>query len=215
MPHPTMDRILHQVRDGYATFDDLMRETSSDFRSLALYLMRRWTPPAWATTEDFVQELYLGAWGAIWRWEPNRSSMTLRKYVTYNAVAAAKRELHRARGAGVSGSPDKRPSHIETPIDMHEDMRARTLSEPAEQEARLLIQEERAEALAYALEVCESEGEREILKAIGRTGSVTTAAKVLYNNPTKRRKRQWDNEQHAERDALRAARKVVARLGGT
>lgn len=89
---------LEQLRAGKTDFARFAASTSADFRRLARYLMRRWSSPSGVGPEDVEQELRLGAWEALVRWKPT-GGMPLDRYVTWCAVASAKRWLHGQRAA--------------------------------------------------------------------------------------------------------------------
>lgn len=210
----TLDTTLALVRDGRISFDQMVAETRQQFRAMAGYLARRWTPPACTTLDDIVQDLYLGAWLSIWNWQEGRGP-TLARYVVYNAISTAKRALHKARGAKLSGSPDKNPSRIETPLSTFpkgDELAAMLLVEDAEQEERLIARETREEAMKRAIEACETSCERVAMLTIIEGGSVEDAAKLLYDNTDAKIGLMLHSEEHTARWIYREASAVVDRL---
>lgn len=79
-------------------FDDFARATRGYWEMQARRLMRRWQTPADVEVEDVVQELLLGAWKAVPRFDPARGK-TLVQYVRWNAISKAKKFMHRQRCA--------------------------------------------------------------------------------------------------------------------
>lgn len=110
-----LERALWDLREGRISFTEFARESRPAWEALATYIARRWRLPSWGTTEDLVQELLLGAWEFVWKFEPCMGT-TIRRFVIYNAVDKAKKHAHRMRGASLSGSADRNPSHVERPL---------------------------------------------------------------------------------------------------
>jgi DNA-directed RNA polymerase specialized sigma24 family protein len=208
-----MGPILHRVLTGRVSFNEFARGARPQFTALATYLARRWSPPSWLTIDDLEQELLLGVWRSVWDWDPTRG-VPIKRFVIFNAVAHAKRELHRARGACLHGSPDKALSRMETPMDLDDPEVSRIMCIEPEQEARLVLAEERQEALGHALMVCRSDAERRILEAIVNAGTLEGGAATLYGDPTIRRRARWCHEGQAEHHVRRTAAAVAARLAG-
>lgn len=110
-----LNALLGAVRDEKLTWNAFVGATQAEFTAMAMSLVRRWKPPSWYGITDVVQELYLWAWRFLPNFDPSRGK-TIKQFVVYNAMSGAKRELHRARGAKLSGTADKNPSRIEAPI---------------------------------------------------------------------------------------------------
>lgn len=211
-----LEEVLLLVRDGRISFTEFVHETKSQFRAMAGYLARKWTPPTWMPVEDIEQELYLGAWHAIWDWEPiGNRHVTITRYVVWNAISDAKRELHKARGAKLSGSPDRNPSRMETPLAaMHEgeQLAINVLSAPPEQESLIVAFEERESAIDRAIKACLTERERMVMIAVVNTESIEEGARVLYDDVDTRLKLRLGSEDAAERLVYRDACLVAERL---
>src|SRR5262249_26582278 len=158
--------------EGSITFTEFVSRTRSDFVRMANYLLRRWVSPAWFSVDDVVQELYLGAWNHIWRYEPILAKgITLARYVVYNAMTSAKAQLHKAPGATIPGPPDKKKSAIETPLTAFGDDRegeslveSLTAEAPRAEDA-LVTHEEWRERVCQALRHCETPDERTAILA--------------------------------------------------
>lgn len=211
---------LHLVHDEKIDFGSFVAATRVEFRKMALYLVRRWTPPEWFTLEDIEQELYLGAWKYIWRFDPTRGK-SISNFVTYNAIQHAKTALHVARGVTISGSPDRKVSNIETPLSMFgeegdgEALMSVILGEAPQAEEALIEHEDRKAACKVALRACESQQERYVVLAIREAKSVDGASRVLYDDIDNRIDLRLSSEAHAERFVKRHAIAVVQRMSQT
>jgi DNA-directed RNA polymerase specialized sigma24 family protein len=209
-----LEEILMLVRDGHVSFAEFVIGTRTQFRSMAGYLARKWTPPSWMTLEDLEQELYLAAWHAIWDFEEGRG-VGISKYVVFNAISGAKRALHKARGAKLSGSPDRNPSRMETPLAQFidgEQLMINTLAEPAEQESLIVAFEDRKEAVQRAVKACKSDCERAAVLAIVDTESIEGGARVIYDDVDTRLSLRLGSEEAAERFVYRTALAVAERV---
>ena len=95
-------------------FSKLWSETQEDWTSLAADSLRRWKVPEHrGAVEDMRQELAIGALKALRRYCPGRGP-TMPEYLVWNAMAYAKKRLHKMRGAKLSGNSGKNPSRIDT-----------------------------------------------------------------------------------------------------
>lgn len=201
--------------DGRITFDALARATRRDFERMAAYLLRRWTAPAWYVLEDVAQELLLGAWLTMWDWSEAMGG--LKRFVVFGAMCRAKRELHRARGAKLSGSPDRNPSRIEYPLSSYgeegdgEAMADALLAVEADAEAFLIAREDAVEGVRAAIDACDTEVERAVILAIAEAGGLAEGALAVYNDDDARVSLRLVSAEHAEKFMLRTARAVVRR----
>lgn len=165
-----MKQALEQVRDGVDTFDSFALATSDRWRRLAFTLLRRWSAGSAVDIDDLTQELLIGAWLAIPRWEDGRQS--LERFVVWNAMTDAKRWLHKQRGANLHGNPDKAESRFavlaldDEPID-------------AEVEAAQERIVETLTRLRLACRLLRSEKSATALAAVAVTGSVDGAMTYL------------------------------------
>jgi DNA-directed RNA polymerase specialized sigma24 family protein len=104
---------LRDVYEGRATFDQLAKAHRGHFRALAASVMRRWKQPVWVTLEDVEQDVLLGAYQAIWKYEHGLGP-TLSQYLVYNAYDKAKKKAHKSRNAVRSGNrADSNPGRME------------------------------------------------------------------------------------------------------
>lgn len=223
-----LERQLVALRAKKTTFDKFVHATRVDYERMALYLLRRWNTPSWYSTEDVEQELYMGTWKHIGSYQPGRGP-SLKSFVVFNAMAWAKRQLHKARGAksGVDEkgekltSPDFIPSNFEATFSsgifgstaalMQANLDA-VFQEEAVAEAALIEHESRTIALQKAIEACENPKEEAAFLAIRDAGSLDDAAYMLYYNIDDRIAFRLHSEEHAERFVYRQAHAVVDRL---
>lgn len=215
-----LERQLLLVLDGRVSFDTFASRTRREFERMATYLMRKWVPPSWCVLEDVVQELLLGTWIWMWGWDRARGP-SVSRYVVFNAMSHAKRSLHKARGAKLSGSSDKNPSHIERPLSSFgqdgdgEQMAEAFLAEEPVAESRLIAAEEREVAIEVAIRACETVEERVAIVAIAEAGDVDGGGALLYGNDDAREALGLPNEKHAARFVARLAGRVMGRLDGS
>jgi hypothetical protein len=227
-----LERRLGQLRVGEIEFGAFVRATRNEYRAMAQYLMRKWATPEWFVLEDVEQELYLDTWRKIGKYDPERvtksgKAPSLQRYIVFNAMGSAKRAMHVARGAGLSGSPDKRPGRFERPLSHYE---RDTIDSPSDANNRgnawidVILSEENAdvEALSAAEEVrvaataalraCETMHERYAVLAIREAGSLDMAPAVLYDDFDHRLDLRLGSEEKAERFVRRHAAAVAGRM---
>jgi hypothetical protein len=202
---------LWGLREGRLSFDEFALETRGRWTALAAYVARRWRLPAWGSTEDLHQELLLGAWEFVWRFEPCVGTR-IDKFVVFNAVDKAKKAAHRMRGASLSGSADRNASRIEKPLASFTEEGERAVLAILQEEADQVHAIERTEAMQHALSVCRTPSERKIIETLIRTGSLLQCALALYEDPATRLDWRMNNEDHARRLVIEAAQVLEERL---
>lgn len=176
---------------------------------MATYLARRWRPPSWLELEEIMQELMIGAWSAIWKWDPRRAGpgQTLGSFVEWNAMDKAKKRLHKARGAKLSGNADANPGHSEIPLCMFDAtpgwVEGLSCVEPTQ-----LVDLERVQDLVRAHAVCVDDRERIVLKFIAEMGDLVEGAAALYED---KQAREFCGVMH-ERDAAHVAVEVAVAI---
>ena len=90
--------------------------TIEDWTLLAADLLRRWKLPEHrGGVDDLRQELAIGSLKAFRRFSSGHGP-ELHEFVIWNALAFAKKKLHKIRGAKLSGNSGKNPSRIERPL---------------------------------------------------------------------------------------------------
>lgn len=222
-----LERQLDLAYRGKISGNVFVRSTRRDFVHMAAYLLRRWSAPAWYVLDDVVQELLIGAWTTMWDWSAAMGP-SLKRFTVFGAISLAKRELHRARSAKLSGSPDRNPSRFERTLSSYgeagdgEAMAEARLAQHgpgwagagdgfADAEAYLIAREEAAEGVRDAIAACETETERAVILAIAKAGGVAEGALAVYNDIDARIRLRLVSEEHAERVVARKARAVFRR----
>lgn len=204
------------VRDEQISFGDFVAGTRKDFFALATYLRRRWVGPAWFTIDDLEQELYLGAWKYIEKWDSKRGR-SIEDYVTWNATQEAKRELHRARGVSLSGCPDHLPSNFEAVLSSigeegdGENLLHRVADDPIA-ESHIIEMQTRKDAATAALRACKTSKERFAVLAIREARSLDKAGNVLYDDFDHRIALRLGSEERADNFVMRYAKIVAQRI---
>jgi DNA-directed RNA polymerase specialized sigma24 family protein len=160
-------------------FSQFAISTRKHWERMAEYLARRWRLPQWATGEDLVQDLLLGAWEAVWKYEPTRGA-TLAGHVTYSACDKAKKRLHRYRGANLHRRADHNPGRGELSLGrvFGEDADRRVeqiLAQPPPQE----LEVERVQALARVMAACVTEQERRVMATLAEVGDLVRGVQQL------------------------------------
>lgn len=205
---------LREVRDGSKSFDAFARETRRTWERLAEYVAGRWRLPRWASTADILQELLAGAWRAIWEYDPKRAKgATFPGYVIWNAVDAAKKQVHRWRGAKLHREADRNPSRMDFSYgqvwgDNADRVVEERLAQGPEQEQAI----ERREASERALKAARTVREQHAIRVLADSGSLAEGAMRLYADPTARRECRLSNEREAVRVVVDAAYAVAGRL---
>lgn len=98
---------LRELREGARTFRDFYAASTADFDRMAVDIARSWEVPAGVDEEDVRQELLLAIVekDLVARWDPKRRTLTggrgptLERFVVWQSYTAAKRFIHRQRGA--------------------------------------------------------------------------------------------------------------------
>jgi hypothetical protein len=210
---PRIGEGLARVRAGTDTFDAFVRENGAELLKMAKYVHRRWGMPQWCDERDLCQEIAIGCWEFVWRWEPHRG-VTLERYVTFNAIDRAKKKAHKARGANLHGSAGRNPSQFDLPSSaLHRDRQEGERSAEwfdefacslAEQEQAV----ERGESFARAARDL-LECERRILAHLRAAGSLAKAAEQVWADPEARKGARIASRRQAARAVVRVAAKVA------
>lgn len=207
---------LARVRAGTDTFDTFAREHAGEFLKMARYVARRWRMPLWCDEHDLAQEVALGCWEFVWRWEPHRD-VSLERFVVFNALDRCKKKAHKARGAKLHGNAGRNPSRFEVPSsslsrDRQESERAAEWTDefawamPEQQDAV-----EQGESLARAgqdLLDCE----RRILQHLQQAGSLAKAAEQVWADAAARKGAGITDRRQAARMVVRVAAKVAEKF---
>jgi hypothetical protein len=181
---PMSDRIaveLDRLSRDEVTFETFVSRTRNDWETLATSLLNRWTAPI--EVEDLRQAMLECAWQLLPKWNPSLGP--LHRFVVWNAVNEAKRQIHKARGANIHGSADKSSTRYHL-IELTGASREKTVayqdwidlsvSEDPIQD-RVAEARERVEQLKTK---CRTERDLRMLEALIEEGSLDAAAVVIY-----------------------------------
>lgn len=218
-----LEKVLRQLWAQEIGFVEFKRESHADFNRVARHLMRRWQLPEWFTIEDVEQELYLGAWRTVPKFDPSRG-VTLSRFTLYGAISTTKRAMHRARGAARSRTPDRTPSCFELPASRlvaedaegsgaaFFDIVAANVSTAPTIEEKIISVEEVQRSATKALKACRSRRERRVVLAIRSSGSLDNAGRYLYDDIDRRVENRLGSETQADRFVRWYARAVARRV---
>lgn len=200
----SLDGLLLALREGDLTATEFYKQSDPVWHRLARYLLRHWRGPCWFGEEEVAQELRAAAYVFVWEYQPDRAKgRSISRYVEWNAMDKAKKALHRARGASLSGNADSNPSNIQRPFSsfaVSPEILAK--EELAESPEDILLRED---AMQQAQFKFQTERERHVVRTlIEHGGDVESAVSQLQTDP----------QFTGPRDAARFAVKVVERLVG-
>lgn len=202
-----MQTHLEQLTSGNLDFGQFAMETADDWRRLAGYLYNRWPLPTAVEVEDVEQELLLGSWQVVERFDPTRGKSLL-EYVVFNSVDRAKRWLHKQRSA-VWGR-DKGASRFPLAFALITDdatMLQSTLFVAPPQEQVLTERE----ALQRAFGLCRTARETLCVSAIVESqGCIEDAIEWLYEDPDRRLRCRFNCREDVRRAIWRTAYAVAA-----
>lgn len=223
------------LRRGEVTFTMFVRRTDKLWRRLAAQIRRRWAHPPWHAFEDTMNDLLLGAWEFVPKFDEARGG-SMQRYVVWNAYDRAKKACHKARGAshsrpaGESDNPDRARSRVERPLSSYGEEGsdegesasagerlcfAHGVFTVAVQEIAMLGEEERADVSGRIWAYAESFAEMTALEVLAEVRSVDEAAARLYETPASRRELRLRDEGHARDFVSRLVRAVSARMAAT
>lgn len=94
----------------FAAFE---RATRAGWYAFARTLLSRWRAPTHTSEADLVQEMLVTCWSFLDEWDPARG-VSLRTYLTFNAIDKARKYLHKMRRAGHDGGAGR--SRFELPF---------------------------------------------------------------------------------------------------
>lgn len=209
------------VLRGGSTFEAFARRTSARWRALTKFVMRRWRQPAWVSVEDVEQDLLMGAWRALARWDPVRAGGAgkLGAFVVWNAVDYAKKRAHKARGCARHRGADGNPGRFDVPYSQwspeHAESLADILSEHPPTQADLLeARQEAREGAEIAREECRDALELLVVDRLYARDDVEEVVAAAYGDPRMRVSRQWSDREQAAHAVRAAAGALALRLEG-
>ena len=176
-------------------------EYDRQMRGMARQMLRRWTVPAAVLEDDIVQELRLGAWQALQKYDPSRKGMSPEAFALCSARLQAQRWLHGQRNsARRKGTEPGRFPAAECSLEYDLD----GVIEPGQDVAVAF-----SERLRAALAACGSDHERAIVGVLVEEGfNVVAAAASLYGDATARRAGRYGNASQARTAVRETARRV-------
>ena len=160
---------LDRLAKNETTFDTFASRTRYDWERLAGSLLSRWSAPI--EVDDLRQAMLEAAWQLLPKWDPTKGS--LRRFIVFNAVQHAKREIHRARGASLHGSADFSKSRLLVGV------LPDVSFAPSEDAVQDRVAEAR-ERISQLKKKCRTERDLRMLEALVETGSLDAAVVVIY-----------------------------------
>ena len=212
---------------GRVRFDAFARATAPRWGALAARLQRHWKMPPWFSHEDLVQELLVGCWRGMQKYDPEKpehgyTPRAVGKYAVWCGMDRAKKRGHKARGANLHRRADSCPSRFERAFstigdpspddrDFEDRVQALMATEPVQLE--LLVQRaERKEAVARAAESCENLHDAFLVQAVGEAGSIEDVAALLYGDPDVLFQNEWRTPGAVVRRVKEAAERAAERV---
>lgn len=182
------------AREGRITHEEFLRRSSDDWERISRYAMRRYHLRGRVDPADFMQDVMLGAWRALVRFDPKKADPKwLAHYVTFGAIAQAIRPHRRVM-----------QGRAPTLVDVDGLLGARAPRTPAVAEQRILGRERVAAAVAG------DAARRTAVEAFASTGCVALAAELVYENPSTRHEGRYTCREHARKEVRRHVREVAA-----
>jgi DNA-directed RNA polymerase specialized sigma24 family protein len=212
-PSMSFGSALLAVYEGRIDFSRFAKMTHNRWQRLAIYLRTRWKQPIWHSLEDVIQELLLGAWRCMKKFDPTRG-VSLERFVVFNSVDRAKKACHKARGALLSGSADRNPSHWETTLSTYDEETERFVLDLLQELPSQHRHVERIEAIERAKVHCKTMVEQLVIGSLAHTESVIVSADILYADYRTRLACRLGSEDQALRVAAKAVADVAERMQG-
>lgn len=194
------------VCEGRISFAQFAILTRSLWGYLAERMMRRWPPGPGVAIDDVTQDLLVAAWESFGRYDARRG-VAVNKYVLFNAIDRAKKQLHRSRGAGQAR--DHGASRVPLPgrnWSVEDDRVVLGKAAKVVEIESLLDHKRTLEQYMAGL----TREDRVVVEALVAAGSCGAAAVLIYNRYQDRLRLRLGSDEAAERYVVR----VVERLGG-
>ena len=203
------------LKRGEITPDAFLRATRERWARTARYLHERWRRklPAWVEPADVEQELVLLVLRAVRRYSRRRAGrMTIGQYATWGAIHRAQRQIHRWRGASLSGNEGRNPSRAEIAFcrafGPDVDPMAKAPPVAAGQDEAVEASERFEELLAG----CETVREALSLTALRRAGGdPRAAARLLFSDYASRVECELASEAQARRVVVESLDRIAER----
>ncbi len=111
----TFEAACRECRAGTMSAGEFLRVTDGRWRAMAVRLHQRWRRklPDWVEPDDVLQEIRQIALEHLGKWQPARGAVG--PFVVWCTQRRAQRQMHRWRGAKLSGNEGRNPSRFEVP----------------------------------------------------------------------------------------------------
>ena len=194
---------LRRLYDGELSFDKFYASTKKEWRLLSAYLWRRWTLPAGVTRDDVEQEMLLGVWLKLPKWDATKAE--LESFIVWNACDRAKKWIHKQRGANRHRHADASPGRYdkafsslagtrETPEAFDRRLDAMMKTQEPDQEERVDF----ARLICMIPERCDSERGRQAVRYfIEASGDAKAAGEMWFADCEERFRFRLGGEQEA------------------
>lgn len=193
---------LMALREGKVSFASVYNQTRNLWVYMADKLLVVRNPGIGVGREDVVQELLVGAWRAVGKWDPTRG-VAIDRYVIFNSNANAAHWLDHQREASCGGKLSRNPTRapmLGSRVDIGDsEVFARKMDPKLD---NLL------DVQSFLERVSLSVVERIVVEALCSTQSPRAAALQIYNHYPHRIRL----ELGCERAAVRLVQRVAARL---
>lgn len=209
---PIVDRLI-SLREGAISFREFLRDTRNLWRYLAVKLLSAHNPGLGVGEDDVEQELLIGVWVFVGKWDPTRG-VEIDRYVIFNASDKAKKWLDKQREAGGEGNRTRAPVLGQSDSIELEMATRKEGSLGATIQQRLAL----ADVARYRIQPCSVElkrclhnlkdAKRVVVDAMLETGNPYAAALYIYNHYPYRIRFELGSEQAA----FRFVRRIVSRL---
>jgi DNA-directed RNA polymerase specialized sigma24 family protein len=103
-----LEAALLALHHKETTFTRFARDTREDWDRLSGKMFGRWQLPAGVSDEDVRQEMLIGAWQGVARWDPSRGT-PLATFVCWTACNKAAKWIHGQRKARHGKAPSRHP----------------------------------------------------------------------------------------------------------
>jgi len=212
--HAQFDESALALRAGRITGSEFLTRTAAVWRDAAARLWARWRRrlPSWVERDDILQELQVLAIEHVCRWQEGRGGIGA--YVVWSATRRAQRQIHRWRGASLSGNEGANASRAEIsfsrafPLDP---LGTRVPDAAADPQGEDAIEGD--EVFGEAIDACRTSVEAIVLLALRECeGSIALSAQAIYNDFSARVECAVSSPQQAERLVRKSLTAVANRV---
>jgi len=181
------DLMLHAVRSGEMTIDAFFIETDQIWTNIAKHLMKRWRAPDWFDVEELAQECRIESLAFIKKYDEAKDvhKKGFWYYVRYNAMDKGKKRLHQIRGVNLHREADKQKTVIREVNGFSGDfamVHTRIKAIVSERHVSDLAQLDSMIAFNAAIAACDTEIERQVIRIMADTESISKATSHVLSN---------------------------------